>query len=277
MVVIRQHQLQDETGWGLAQQGLNERRRKWLWHTFIYSLPSTLWGKRWDGRGRAICGACVPESCIFSKWLNPLNHRDDWGLLRRYQISGESWSRQLTYQPPNCYLRSRPTWQSLSCQLSFMPALLSSMQGESHWIIHGGIKPDFGWHRVCTDERWQSRVQLEQEQVPDLEKIGIAKANIRGWRWEIQTWVYLLNNSSYADTVIHWRESRCAILSPCQPVAKLVSLFRHDRWKSSFLYRIGQDIKQSSLLLCWVEPERWVILPLPVTLQEAAVIGRPSE
>lgn len=45
------------------------------------------------------------------------------------------------------------------------------------------------------------------------------------------------------------------------------------------LFFIEWDEKSSaqSLLLRRVEPEHWVILPLPVRLREAAVMGRQCE
>ena len=47
-------------------------------------------------------------------------------------MSGEQiwcrWTRQLTYHPSsNCYVRSYPTWQNLSCQLPLILAPLSSI------------------------------------------------------------------------------------------------------------------------------------------------------
>lgn len=55
----------------------------------------------------------LPESGSDSKWPNLLNQREEGGRWSSYHISGELiWymrTRQLTYNPSNCYMRSYPT------------------------------------------------------------------------------------------------------------------------------------------------------------------------
>lgn len=76
MVVIRQHQLQDETSRGAGTAGREGK-----------SLRLS------DARTR------VPESCFHSKWPNLLNHSKEGGRWISYHISG-AVRDQTAHLPP---------------------------------------------------------------------------------------------------------------------------------------------------------------------------------
>lgn len=141
-----------------------------------------------------------------------------------------------------------------------MLALLSLMQGDSHWIIHGGIKPDFGWHRACR-EMQDDKIGCcpEQEQEPDLEIIKLETGSRKRADEDAVISVLTVNSSCCANTA---QEE-----SVHQPVAMPTDGKKKTfEWAFSgatdennlFSLEWNKTSGRQCLLLRSVQPEHWV-------------------